>query len=542
MNPAHLTLAAIAALAAAGARRRGSPARKFNAAQIVRKLNVKFDAPKIVRELDKLSPQPRPTPDPLAQQVARFGRAPIYGWLYDSLGRSYRVLYRVIATRLDGTGPVLASNLPRSLRGTPGYPRQLQARSLERAAERRKIDHIAKNLDPLRLLTPHVDPTVGAPVTWLSHGGDGTAAGTSYVVGGNGRAVALLMSSTATHARYDRIGRLLWPEIWPTRRAPPGTRYVLVRQVYPATCLRSAMDAPQSDPSCRLPFRAAVELAGATQMSLSARETPLGEALSVVRSLGLDPAGIAKEIPAFTWQGTVARDNVRAFMMDEGTAPLRTWLLSRMGMRAYDNWTSDPDSATKLFRSILIGFLPREVIIGGFGSQREEEALMAALPTLAQLSIKSAQRGVDPAWDLIPHLLDARLFADEVRGKSFKATMGEIRRMANQQTLRLKTASGQNLLVLSQRLTPLAILLGLTLKRGEQARDPSIPVERVLRRYQAASAQGPAPAALGLFGAPPPPDVELALGRALAEDYSGEGAEPIRVVTYQTVRNPGRLA
>ena len=66
-------------------------------------------------------------------------RAPIHGWLYDALGRSYRVLYRVVETQIDGGGPVLASNIPHTFKPTPGYPTIFQARSLERAAEKEKL-------------------------------------------------------------------------------------------------------------------------------------------------------------------------------------------------------------------------------------------------------------------------------------------------------------------------------------------------------------------------------------------------------------------
>jgi hypothetical protein len=529
-----IALAAVAALAAASRLgRRGSAASDPEWLQKARALYKPETIEAILAAHAAVAEQQA---SPLVRQARYHGRAPVYGWLYDSLGRSYRVLYRVIATRTDGTGPVLASNLPGSLRSTPGYPPQFQARSLERGAERRKIELIAKNLDPMRLLTPHVDPTVGAPVTWLSHGGDGTEAGVSYVLGGNGRTIALLMASDETYQEYVNLAQALWSDIWPEQPAPRGHRYLVVRQVYPSLCLRSDMDPQQTHPSCHLSFRSAVELAGATQASLAARETPLGEALSVVRSLGLDPVGIAKEVPLFRWEGTVARDNVDAFMSSPDTLALRTWLSRTMGLRAYDDWTSDPDNAAKLFRSILIGFLPREVILGGFGSLREEQALMSALPTLAQLAISGGQKRIDPAWSLLPHLPDARLFVNEVRGKSMAQTMNAIKRMAQQQTLDLRNPMNQKIKVLSERLTPEAILLGLTLKRGEQARDPSIPVEDVLRRYQAASEEGPPPAAIGLFGAPPPPDVPLALGTALAESYSGAGAEPIRVVTYRSLR------
>ena len=61
------------------------------------------------------------------------------GILYDASGRTYQIFYTVIATKRNGTGPILASNLPRSFGPTPGYPKVFQARSLRRATERNKI-------------------------------------------------------------------------------------------------------------------------------------------------------------------------------------------------------------------------------------------------------------------------------------------------------------------------------------------------------------------------------------------------------------------
>ena len=469
-------------------------------------------------------------------QMVEQGNAPVYGWLYDALGRQYRVLYRVMKTRVNGRGLLLASNLPGNFTDTPGYPGAFQARSLQRAAERVKIQRIARKIDPLRLLLPTLDATVGTPVVWLSHGEPGTTEGTSYVLGGNGRTIALLMADDSQYRTYERIGRKLWPDIWPKKPARDSYRHLLVRQVFPASCRRRDMVRNAGSPHCRLSYTAAVELAGATQASQAAQQTPLGKALSLVRSLGLDPTTIASQMPPFQWSGAIARDNIDEFMRDPQTLGLRTWATRLMGPEVYANRTSDPDAAASLFRSLMIGFLPRQVILEGFGSEREERALMAALPTLAQVSILAADQGVNKAWDLLPQLPDARSFVRQVRRLSFKKTLNEIKRMANQQTLNLTTVDGQSVQVLSQRLTSDAILLGLILKRGERARDPSIPVERVMRSYLREVLDSPSPRKLGLFGAPPPPKVALALGRALAEDMSGEGAEPIQVITRRQMR------
>ncbi len=470
------------------------------------------------------------------EQIVSSGRAPIYGWLYDALGRQYRVLYRVEETQTNGQGPLLASNLPVTFKETPGYPKAFQARSLQRSAEMTKIKQIARRVDPLRLLMPTLDATIGSPVVWRSHGGGETTDGGRYVLGGNGRTIALLMADDKLYQQYERIGKRLWPQVWPSKPARNGYRHILVRQVFPAACRRRDMVRDARADHCRLSYEAAVELAGSTQASQAAQQTPLGKALSLVRSLGLDPTNIASQMPPFQWSGAIARDNVDEFMRDPLTLGLRDWSARLMGPAVYANWTSDPDGAARLFRSLMIGFLPRSVILAGFGSEKEEKALMAALPVIAQVSILAANQEVDKAWNLLPSLPDARSFLRQVRSLSFKKTLNEIKRMANQETMSLVTTDGQTVQVLSQRLTAKAILLALILKRGERARDPSIPVERVMRSYLREVLKSPSPRNLGLFGAPPPPKVAMALGRALAEDMSGEGAEPIQVITRRQMR------
>jgi hypothetical protein len=57
------------------------------------------------------------------------------------------VLYRVLATAVDGSGPVLASNMPGTYADTPGYPLAFQARSLKRTGERVKIERNSVTYD-----------------------------------------------------------------------------------------------------------------------------------------------------------------------------------------------------------------------------------------------------------------------------------------------------------------------------------------------------------------------------------------------------------
>jgi hypothetical protein len=461
-------------------------------------------------------------------------RAPIHGWLYDALGRSYRVLYRVVETQIDGGGPVLASNIPHTFKPTPGYPTIFQARSLERAAEKQKISRIAKSMDPMRLLTPHADPTSGAPVVWLSHGESKSIPGQLYVLGGNGRVIGLMMTDEEAYQIYEKMGRAMWPEIWPTRPARKGSRHILVRQVFASWCSRRDMDAQQSNPDSRLSMTEATELAGATQSSLAAKETPMGEALSLVRSLGLDMHSLARQMPTFRWDGAIARDNVYEFLQENRS--FGDWLSRLMGAEAWSSWTGDPDNTARLINATMIGFLPQSVVNEGFGSDREEKALLSALPILVQISVLADRGEIEREWDLVRHIESAREVLKSIRKLSFKATMAEIDRMANQETLNLVDKSGQPIVHPTDKIEAEGILLGIVLKRGEQARDPSIPVEQTLKRYLEIVqqvGQGDRQGGFGAMMGGPRTDPETALGKALGESLRGKGGEPVRVRTRQ---------
>ncbi len=459
-------------------------------------------------------------------------RAPLFGPLYDAAGRKYRVLYRVLATAVDGSGPVLASNMPGTYADTPGYPLAFQARSLKRTGERVKIERIASDLDADRLLLPHADPTFGAPVVWEGNGEQGTKPGRYYVLGGNSRTLAFLSASDAKIRGYEREGRVLWPDVWPDEPAPAGFRYLLVRQVYPADC-PSMEDALALNAACQMPFVQAQALAGATQQSMAGRETPLGEALSLVRGLGL-AENIAAELPGFEWRGVVARDNVGDFA---GVAQNKTFLgdiQRRIGAERFSSYMGDPDNAALLVNSVLIGFLPRDILDRGFGNEREERALLSALPILATLAIAEKRKAISPGWDLLPHLSDARLFADAVRSLSLKGALERVEEMYRQETLALRTREGDAVLTLADRIGPLGVLLGLTIKRAEAQRDPSLGIESVLGPYADAAfaaAETYPVAQRGLFGgggaAMPPGLPAETLGRVLAEAMRGPGAEPI---------------
>lgn len=437
--------------------------------------------------------------------------------MYDSLGRVYDVTYEIVEFRKT-KNKILTSNTPHFFSETPGYPHEFQARSLERRAEIEKIRSMAKELDPYRLILPHADPTMGAPVVWIP---DGEEIG--YVLGGNGRTIAIIMADEINYKIYEKKAKEMWREIWPKKRRREGVRRVLVRRVE------------------GLDREGAIRLAGATQASSAGRETPLGEALSLVRSLGLDSKTIARRMPTFFWNECIERDNVDRFLQSQETKNWILWLKDLLGEASWSGWMGDVSNAVKIIQSMFIGFLPKSIIVEGFQSDREERAVLAALPFIAQISTEIERGELARSWDLIEHIEDARVFLHKVKNKSFKETMSEIDRMARQETLRLTNSKGEEIHTLAQRMSEKSILLALMLKRGENSRDPSIPVEDTLRRYLTASKDTPG-LRQRMFSVAPSSDTDAALGRALSESMHGNGANPIRVVTYNSKRNASLIA
>ena len=459
-------------------------------------VDAQFDA---MRGGGRLSPavEERGPVSELDPGVPKTRRAPVYGVLYDANGRKYRVLYRAIATKDNGTGPVLASNL-RDFAPSPGYPVVFQARSLGRPGERTKIQKIATDLDPDRLLLPHADPTFGAPVVWEGTGADDTRKGTYYVLGGNSRTIALLRAPEARYRAYAAQARALWPDVWPSEPAPRGYRYIVVRQVYAEDC-PSIEDARSLNRACQLPFRQAQALAGATQASMAGKEDPMGEALSLVRGLGVpeERAALAALFPRLDWRTVIDRSTVAEFQ--QANAAVLDKLRTTMGAERFGTSVATPDNATKMFNSVLIGFLDREIIEEGFGTDRQERAVLSALPMMVTLDVATEAGKLPAGWSVLPYLGEAKAFAEQMKSKSLSAIAGEVQRSLQQQTIGAVT--------LLQKISPLGLFLGLMFKRAEGLRDPIVAVEDTLGPYVEAAFESaerydtPATQQRGLFGA-----------------------------------------
>lgn len=380
-------------------------------------------------------------------------QGPIVKPIFDAAGREYSVTYRVVATATSGKGPVVPSNDPKTMRPERGYPVAFQARSLEGASETAKIDEIARNLDPTRLLVEHGDPTLGPPVVWPDDR-------KLYVLGGNGRTIALLKAPKARYDAYVEEGRKRWPSLWPTRSAGKGKRWMLVREVANAD-------------GSRMTEQQAVTLAGASQEATSAAESPIGRALSTVRGLGISSVA---ELPSFTWGGIVTSDTVADFQR-ENTTFIQA-LLDRLDRAQAKRVEGDPALLADLVNAVMVGFLPREVQRQGFASEKDERALLASMPILVTLQQGIDRGEIEPKWGLLPRLDAARQFAVMVRNRSVKQAITMVERAAQQ--VQLGEGTEHEVGTLFDDLDPLAVAFAILLKRAGKGLDPAVTIKRDL--------------------------------------------------------------
>ena len=366
--------------------------------------------------------------------------------LYDGLGRQYISEYKVFRTNDDGSGAIIPSNEPTSFWSIKTYPKALQARDLATTAEKLKITKMAQTLDPARLLTHHADATLGAPVVWEGKKGK------YFVLAGNGRTIALLMAPKDKYAEYERLGKKKWGGIWPKGKDPKGKRSILVRVIRHAD-------------GKNLTERQAVQFAGGSQVSTSGAETPIREALSYMRALGVNK----RELPYFEWYGEVNADNALKFA--RRNQAFTTEILSRLSPAQKARISSDPWVLAKTISMVLAGFVPLEIVDEGFSSVKEEEALLSFLPALVYLQKLIDDGQAKEKWNLLPHLIGAKFFLQAVRklsyGKSITWIEEELPFLKKQTGM---FGGGEDPL---KNLTPLGIGLGMFLKRAVQASDPA---------------------------------------------------------------------
>jgi hypothetical protein len=401
---------------------------------------------------------------------------PLGSFVYDSDGRRYPVSYVVLAAGLDGRTGVVPSHDPKHFGWTPGYPEGFQTRDLGAFEETTKIRTIARNLEPYRLLGRHMDPTLGPPVVWP--GRDGRY----YVLGGNGRTLAFLISSDALYDAYVAEGRKRWPECFPRRAAPAGTRWLLVRVVH-------GIDQAQ-----------AVKLAAASQLSTSATEGRIGRALGMVRSLGLN----ADKIPLPNWTKAIAVDEIGEFInaSDQNWAFLNA-ALDQMDPAKRVRYENDAEQKEELIIAVMLGLMPAELRRGNLlEDPKIEAALIGSLPAVLTTHGMAQREEIHPAYDLYSVLPDAIMVFDSLRRKrlSFKA----LATLLSEERATEKVPGTRRV----SDAPDLAIAFAGLLFNASRRSAPGEVVSKILTKYVDDAKKYGAPRQGGLtFGAPrPPPD------------------------------------
>ena len=290
----------------------------------------------------------------------------------DSEGRSYPIVYRVVEAALDGS-TVVTSHNPQTFEWQTGaplrYPEEFQTRDLGEPAEKAKILKIATSLDPIRLLAKNLDPTLGAPVVW-PHGGK------LYVLGGNGRTMAFLRASEPGYQAYLKLARCKW-DCFPSGAAPHGSRWMLVREV-------QGIGKDQ-----------ATQLAAASQKSTAASESPLAEAVGMIRSLNLS----VSNMPPFSFDRLITADNIDTFR--EQNEAFYSFIVSRLDEAKASNVRNRNSEAARYMRAACIGFLPTAAQKASlYDSPNMEDAIIGAAPIILTTHSMASKGKLYPEYDL----------------------------------------------------------------------------------------------------------------------------------------------
>lgn len=385
--------------------------------------------------------------------------------IFDAEGRRYTAIYRVLPVALDGSGPVMPSHRPETLAAIPAYPHVFQARDLAEFAEREKIRQIAQALDPHKLLVPHSDATLGAPVVWED-------ARMYPVLAGNGRTVAFLTAcarggvESAAYRAYVDAAQDIWPTLAPVlqRAVPAGFIQMIVR------VLRAADGAA-------LPAASAVQFAGASQGSTAAEESPFGKALSAMRSIGLTNV---LELPAFAWNGPINQDTIGAFTRKNRA--FWSALLERIAPTRRAGFENRAETAAELVSQVLVTAIPPEVLRVGLDDRKEQAALMGALPAIMTLHSGVRRGEVKAAWDLYPQL-GAAFSAARVLSRRRLSLDGAISAWESEQRQTGIEGTESSL----ARIDPLGLVFALALKKAAGRADPAQAMTEYLAPYMSAA-------------------------------------------------------
>lgn len=367
----------------------------------------------------------------------------------DSEGRSYPVVYRVVAAPVDGS-LVVTSNNPQTFefQSEPplSYPAEFQTRDLSEPAEKAKILKIASSMEPVRLLSKNLDPTLGAPVVWPHNG-------RFYVLGGNGRTIAFLRAPERNYDRYLTMARCKW-DCFPSEPAPEGSRWLLVREVVGLT------------------KQQAVELAAASQKSTAASESPLAEAVGLVRSLHLSVA----KMPSFEFDRLITADNIDTFR-DRNEA-FYNYIVSKLDEAKASNVQNRNSEAARYMRAACIGFLPPAAQKPSlYDSPSMEDAITGAAPVILTTHSLAAKGRLYPDYDLWEAMAAAVPIFARMQDKnlSMKAVKREV-----------DAARAQTVIAGTKRdidLPPMAWALAMALHSAANTKKPETAISDLLSPY-----------------------------------------------------------
>ena len=367
----------------------------------------------------------------------------------DSEGRSYPVVYRVIAAPVDGS-VVVTSNNPQTFgfQSEPplSYPAEFQTRDLDEPAEKAKILKIANNLEPVRMLSKNLDPTLGAPVVW-PHGGR------FYVLGGNGRTIAFFRAPDKNYERYLALAQCKW-DCFPTEAAPEGSRWLLVREVVGLT------------------KQQAIELAAASQKSTAASESPLAEAVGLIRSLNLS----LDKMPPFDFDRLITAENIDTFR--ERNEDFYNYIVSRLDKSRASNVQNRNSEAAKYMRAACIGFLPPAAQKPSlYDSPSMEDAIIGAAPIILTTHSMAAKDRLFPDYDLWEAMAAAVPIFARMQDKnlSMKAVKREV-----------EAARAQTVIAGTKRdidMPPMAWAVAMALHNAANTKKPETAVTDLLSPY-----------------------------------------------------------
>ena len=398
--------------------------------------------------------------------------------MFDAQGREYLVVYRTLPTSLDGKDGAIASNLP-SFQLNKDYLQDFQARDLSAIGESSKIRKIAQKLDATRLLVASGDPTIGAPVVWTS------PQGKSYVLGGNGRTIAFLLSSDDSYKNYVNEASQRWFNVYDTTERK-GYRNLLVRDVYKVD-------------GSPLSVAEAVKLAGASQESTAGKETPLRQALSRARGMGITKDTDLGQIvaPMALSPYTIDKFTKNNFGFFRKVMDLVPDYI-RVQLTNIDDKTKP--IAFDAISSVLVGrYLPVKFVQEGFGNDKEEEAIIGVLPSLVSLQQAVDNGRIYPQYDLLDKLETARSFMKLYRWKSYGDALQDYQTQCELQTSFLEPSP-------VCAMNKLGVAFGLYLKRMVQSSDPTKGVSDINKYIDKALEDDPN--MVGMFGEPTPQEIE----------------------------------